>query len=107
MSEIRANKRGNALRPVIAPCIFQKWGLDFIRPINPIARFTKKKYILAIIEYTTKWVEAIATREANSRVTAKFLYHYVCSRYGLPHELVSDQGSHFLNSVVEALTTMW
>ena len=35
---------------------------------------------------------------------AKFLYEYIWFRFGCPIELISDQGSHFLNTVIHELT---
>lgn len=32
------------------------------------------------------------------------MYHHIITRYGLPEELVSDQGTHFLNNVIQELT---
>ena len=39
----------------------------------------------------------------DARTTAKFLYEYVFTRYGLPIEIVSDQGVHFANEAIEFL----
>ena len=39
----------------------------------------------------------------DARTTAKFLYEYVFTRYSLPIEIVSDQGVHFVNEVIEFL----
>ena len=50
-----------------------------------------------------KWVEAKATPKNDARTTACFLYEYVFTRYGLPIEIVSDRGTHFINEVVEYL----
>ena len=55
------------------------------------------------MDYLTKWVEAKATVKNDARTTARFLYEYVFTRYGLPIELVSDQGKHFINEVIEYL----
>lgn len=49
-------------------------------------------------------MEAIAVRENSAKVTTKFLYHNVITRFGLPEELISDQGSHFLNQTIQELT---
>ena len=55
------------------------------------------------IDYLTKWVEAKATRHKNARTTTNFLYQEVFTCYGLPIEIVSDRGTHFLNEVIEHL----
>ncbi|MCO5580474.1 hypothetical protein L7F22_034342 [Adiantum nelumboides] len=47
--------------------------------------------------------EAKAIRENDARTTAAFLYENVFTRYGLPIEIVSDRGTHFLNEVIEYL----
>ena len=73
-------------------------------PFTPAAARTGNKYILVATDYCTKWVEAKALRENTAAVTAKFLYEYIWCRFGCPIELISDQGSHFLNMVVRELT---
>ena len=39
----------------------------------------------------------------NAWTRAKFLYEQVFTRYGLPIEIVSDQGVYFINEVIEFL----
>ena len=59
------------------------------------------QYIIVATDYLTKWVEAKATTKADARKTAQFLYEYVFVRYGLPIEIVSDRGMHFINEIIE------
>ena len=91
------------LRPIMATRAFAKWGIDFVGPIKPPARHTHAEYIIVATDYLTKWVEAKATVKNDARTTAKFLYENVFTRYGLPIEIVSDQGVHFINEVIEFL----
>ena len=39
--------------------------------------------------------------------TTKFLYQYIWCWYGCPIELVSDQGTHFINKIVHELSTYY
>ena len=82
---------------------FAKWGIDFVEPINPPAYCTNSKYIIVATDYLTKWVEAKATRKNNAQTIACFLYEYIFTRYGLPIEIVSDKGTHFINKVFSYL----
>ena len=91
------------LRPMMGARAFAKWGIDFVGPINPLAHRTRAQYIIVATDYLTKWVEAKATTKNDARTTSWFLYEYVFTRYGLPIEIVSDRGTHFINEVVQYL----
>ena len=91
--------------PVIPLQPFAKWGLDFIGPIKPKSQSTGCEYILVATDYFTKWAEAKALRSNTAAEVARFLYENIMTRFGCPVELVSDQGTHFLNQVMEELTT--
>ena len=82
---------------------FMKWGLDFIGPVVK-TRHTGCRYILVATDYATKWIEARALRGNTAKETAKFLYEAILTRFGCPLQLVSDQGSHFLNKTIQNLT---
>jgi hypothetical protein len=90
-------------QPVLQLEPFQKWGLDFVGPFKPTVAQTGNKYILVATDYCTKWVKAKALRDNTAASTTKFLYEYIWCRYGCPIELVSEQGSHFVNEVMQSI----
>eukprot|EP00253_Pinus_taeda_P002632 PITA_02632 len=80
---------------------FEKWALDFIGPINPPSK--KKKYILVCNDYVTKWVEAKALLVATENLVVNFLYEDIFTHFGVPREIVTDQGSQFTSNLMEKL----
>nr|GFB66726.1 reverse transcriptase domain-containing protein [Tanacetum cinerariifolium] len=73
--------------------IFDVWGIDFI---GPFPRSKGNKYILVVVDYLSKWVEAKALPTNDARVVVKFLKS-LFSRFGTPKSVISDRGTHFCN----------
>jgi hypothetical protein len=95
------------LHPILAQVPFEKWGIDFVGPIKPPSCNGCKRYILVATEYVTKWAEAIATKNDDADIVARFLYENIITRFGYPKELVSDRGTHFINSTIEKLLSKY
>jgi transposase InsO family protein len=51
----------------------------------------------------TKWVEVKALQDNITRCILKFLKENTITRFGCVTHLVSDQGSHFINSYIKLL----
>ncbi|KAM1485743.1 hypothetical protein ACFX2I_000017 [Malus domestica] len=60
-------------------------------------------YILLVVDYVSKWVEAKATCTNDSKVVVDFIKTNIFVRFGMPRVLISDGGSHFCNRTIEAL----
>ncbi|GKA16988.1 reverse transcriptase domain-containing protein [Tanacetum coccineum] len=73
--------------------IFDIWGIDFMGPF-PSSR--GNKYILVVVDYLLKWVEAKALPTNDARIVCKFL-KYLFARFGTPRAIISDRGTHFCN----------
>nr|GEW28121.1 reverse transcriptase domain-containing protein [Tanacetum cinerariifolium] len=73
--------------------IFDVWGIDFM---GPFPSSKGNKYILVVVEYRSKWVEAKALPTNDARVVVKFLKS-LFSRFGTPKEIISDRDIHFCN----------
>jgi hypothetical protein len=81
---------------------FEKWALDFVGPISPMSH--KKNYILVCIDYVTKWVEAKALFRATEKYVVEFIYEDIFTRFGVPCEIVTDQGTQFTSKMMKELT---
>ncbi|KAF5932808.1 hypothetical protein HYC85_028979 [Camellia sinensis] len=57
------------------------------------------EYILVAIDYFTKWVEAQSYAVLKAMHVAKFIRNNIICRYGVPNEIISDNGSHFKKEV--------
>jgi transposase InsO family protein len=84
---------------VIEP--FEKWALDFVGPVNPASK--KKKYILVCTNYVTKWVEAKALSATSEQLVVDFLFNDIFTRFGVPKEIVTGQGTQFTSHLVKAI----
>nr|GFA50312.1 reverse transcriptase domain-containing protein [Tanacetum cinerariifolium] len=73
--------------------IFDVWGIDFMGPFPSSKR---NKYILVVVDYISKWVEAKALPTNDARVVVKFL-KLLFSQFGTPKAIISDRGTHFCN----------
>ncbi|GJV46918.1 reverse transcriptase domain-containing protein [Tanacetum coccineum] len=70
-------------------------GIDFMGPF-PSSR--GNKYILVVVDYLSKWVEAKALPTNDARVVVKFL-KYLFARFRTPRAIISDRGTHFSGQV--------
>ena len=67
---------------------FDKWGMDFIGPIDQLSGH--KKHIIVCIDYVTKWVETKDSKLTIEEKVAKFLRENIFYKFGYPKELVTD-----------------
>ena len=79
---------------------FRKIAIDIVGELPRSS--TGYKYILTIVDYATRYPEAIPLRSVSSKTVADALVQYFC-RIGIPQELVSDQGCNFVGQLMTQL----
>ena len=86
------------MHPILEVELFDLWGIDFM---GPFPASYNNLYILLAVNYVSKWVEAIPTRTNDAKVVAQFLRSNIFSRFGTPRALITDNGTHFCNKVID------
>ncbi|RVW81585.1 Retrovirus-related Pol polyprotein from transposon 17.6 [Vitis vinifera] len=82
------------LQALTSPWPFSVWGIDIIGKISPKSS-SGHEFILVVIDYFTKWVEAASYVRLTSFGVVGFIISHIIYRYGVPHELISNRGVHF------------
>ncbi|KAL5548179.1 hypothetical protein UlMin_003410 [Ulmus minor] len=81
------------LNLVLSPWPFAKWGIDLIGPLPQ--GICRMKFVVVAIDYYTKWVEAKPFPETTETRTTNFISKNIICRFGIPHSLVSNNGTQF------------
>ena len=70
-------------------------------PVNPPSR--RYIWILVATEYFTKWEEAIPLSKTTGGAVANFIKENIIIRFGVPHRIINDTGTPFVNSEVRKM----
>jgi hypothetical protein len=102
---ISRSKKPGHLQPIPPPeGPFQLIGMDYCGPFKQTPR--GNQYVLCITDYFTRWVVAVAVPDCSAQTTAEaFFIEYIC-KYGVPTVVLSDQGTHFHNQLMEAMSKL-
>ena len=76
--------------------VWSRVHVDYAGPING-------RYVLVVVDATSKWVEAVVTTSMTSPVTVDVL-RLIFSRFGLPDTIVSDNGPAFVGEEFRRFT---
>jgi len=80
----------------LLPGHLKMWGMDVVGPISPPSS-KGHQFILTITGYFSKWAEAIPLREVKTSDVIKFIKHHVVYYFGVPRQIVHDNGSQFVS----------
>ena len=62
-------------------------------------------HIIVVVDYLTKWAEAMTTVKSDSETATHFVFNQIITRFRILKELVIDHGSHFQNHMMEELAS--
>src|SRR5664279_5901935 len=65
--------------------------------MGPFPKSDGHTHILVVVDYVTKWVEAIPTHSADGETSLKMLKEIIFPRFGVPRYLMTGGGSHFIH----------
>ncbi|XP_070013494.1 uncharacterized protein [Nicotiana sylvestris] len=80
------------------------WGIDFM---GSFVSSCGNTYILAVVDYVSKWVDAVALPNNEARSVVAFLKKNIFTRFGTPRAIISERGSHFFNKAFDTLLTKY
>jgi len=78
---------------------FSRIAVDIVGPIFPMSD-RKNRYILTIVDYATRYPEAVPLPSIESERVAEALLE-VFSRVGFPREILSDLGTNFTSELMK------
>ena len=80
---------------------FQRVALDLVESINPMTD-GKNRYILTIVDYATRYPDAIPLQNIDTLAVAEALIS-VFSRVGMPTEILTDMGTQFTSGLMKEI----
>ena len=70
--------------------------------LGPFQKSQDCEYILVVVDYISKWVEALPCRAAIAKHVRKMFHEVIFPRFGTPRMVISDGGSHFMDKTFRA-----
>ena len=69
--------------------------MDLIRKTYP-ASSKGHNFILVVIDYFTKWVEAVPLKKVEQKDVIQFIKERIIHRFRIPLSITTDQGTMFI-----------
>ena len=63
--------------------------------MGPFLKSKNYEYILMVVDYVSKWVEAMPCKAADAKNSKKMFEETIFPRFGVPRMVISDGGTHF------------
>ena len=63
--------------------------------MGPFLKSKNYEYILVVIDYVSKWVEAMPCRATEDKNSKRMFEETIFPCFGVPRMVISDGGTHF------------
>jgi hypothetical protein len=63
--------------------------------MGPFPKLKNCEYILVVVDYVSKWVEATPCKAADAKNSKKMFEETIFPRFGVSRMVISDGGTHF------------
>ncbi|KAG7548008.1 Integrase catalytic core [Arabidopsis suecica] len=93
------------LSSISAPYPFMRWSMDIVGPMHRSTRGVQ--YLLVLTDYFSKCIEAEAYISIQDSVVKTFLWKHIICCYGVPYEIVTDNGRQFISNDFEDFCSSW
>ncbi|BFZ17096.1 hypothetical protein BsWGS_20136 [Bradybaena similaris] len=88
------------LQPGFLTCTpFERVSIDLVGPL-PVTSKKGNRYILTLIDFATRWPEAVALSKIDSESICEALLE-LFARFGFPDTILSDNGPQFISGLTE------
>ena len=84
--------------------LFKRVAVDIVGPIEPRSN-NRSRYILTMMDYSTRYPEAIALPSIETERVAEALVK-MFSRVGVPDEMLTDCGSQFTSEIMKEVSRL-
>ncbi|XP_074301204.1 uncharacterized protein LOC141632562 [Silene latifolia] len=93
------------MHPIISKWPFMMWGMYIVGKLPRAPG--NRVYMLVMTDYFLSWIEAEAMTEVKEAQVISFIKRNIISRFGIPSEIVCDNGSEFISDNTEGFCSRW